>query len=292
MARSSKSKKLVPVGKPVQRHMSCEGCRKRKAKCSRTFPCAGCTMRDAECIWTSKPLQRKLGTPGPISLYENKLEIARLKKVVHQLETIISERDAEQAAYRALLPAPPPRLENPSYPSTSTPTFDEFQEAENYFNLFNPELPIPLPYDSTSASLPQSYTSAPYSSTPQPLQQPNKHYPHTPSRPGWLLHSRASTWPSSVQPVNPYHLPDPPLNTLPPFAPFDGSQLPSDGSPIKLPPFHSDHFSLAGGGGQIGGSSQSLELSGTTAEYDPHHPQPLEGDWSAVRSFEAAQITV
>jgi len=92
--------------------------------------------------------------------------------------------------------------------------------------------------------------------------------------------------------VNPYHLPDPPLNTLPPFAPFDSSQLPSNESPIKLPPIHSDHFSFEGGGAQVGTSSQSLQHSGTTIEYDPHHPEPLGGDWSGVRSFEAAPVIV
>ena len=246
---------------------------------------------DSEAYSTSSrnDSQRKLGTPGPISIYENRLEIARLTKVVRQLETIIAERDAEQAAYRALLPPPP--LQDLPYLPTSTPTFDEYHDGENYFNLANPEIPL-LPYESTSTSLPPSnnYSHIPYDVTPYSQHQSHEVYTHPPpARPEWLLHSRASTWPSPLQSVNPYHLPEQALSSHHPSLPFDALQPPPAEQPITLPPIHPDHFSFEEGG-PIGDSSQALAQESVAIEYDPHHPEPLSGSWSGGASFEGAQI--
>ncbi|GAA5864917.1 hypothetical protein JCM3774_004271 [Rhodotorula dairenensis] len=84
------------MGKPTAhnyasaRHLSCEGCRTRKSKCSRTFPCVSCAVRGDECIWLDTiPAHGILQS----SLEENFAEIRRLNKVVRQLQALLIERD-------------------------------------------------------------------------------------------------------------------------------------------------------------------------------------------------------
>ncbi|GAA5977822.1 hypothetical protein JCM10908_005109 [Rhodotorula pacifica] len=84
------------MGKPTAhnyasaRHLSCQGCRTRKSKCSRTFPCVSCAVRGEECIWIdTEPAHGVLQS----SLEENIAEIRRLNKVVKQLQGLLIERD-------------------------------------------------------------------------------------------------------------------------------------------------------------------------------------------------------
>ncbi|GAA5876970.1 hypothetical protein JCM1840_007085 [Sporobolomyces johnsonii] len=106
------------------RHLSCEGCRKRKMKCSRTDPCVACTLRGQECVWQDcKPTQ---GTPKA-SLSENRLEITRLSKVVDQLQALVYERDGRYCYPEA--PPTPPKYLDPSSPPVSSPHVSELGYA-------------------------------------------------------------------------------------------------------------------------------------------------------------------
>ncbi|KPV71671.1 uncharacterized protein RHOBADRAFT_56504 [Rhodotorula graminis WP1] len=72
------------------RHQSCEGCRRRKMKCSRTMPCIACEVRGQNCVWLdSKPTH---GLLQP-SLHETQAEIVRLEKVIKQLQALVAEKD-------------------------------------------------------------------------------------------------------------------------------------------------------------------------------------------------------
>ncbi|GJN92909.1 hypothetical protein Rhopal_005951-T1 [Rhodotorula paludigena] len=86
------------------RHLSCEGCRKRKLKCSRTSPCAACELRGAECIWLDcKPSQGFING----SHDDNMAEIERLHKIIKQLQQMLIERDG-QPYYPPVPPPTPP----------------------------------------------------------------------------------------------------------------------------------------------------------------------------------------
>ncbi|GAA5937779.1 Zn(II)2Cys6 transcription factor domain-containing protein [Sporobolomyces koalae] len=170
----------------IPRHQSCEACRKRKSKCSRTIPCTGCKERGQECVWTSESLATSRVQAGPETLRENRLEIERLKKVVRQLEAMIAEQEAERAAY-----FPP------------TPPYDSILVQ------YDDDVPGPAA-DDYSAWVDESYGSDvpvsprnsqyrdPYATPPSVQQSSTQDQPST----LWSSHTRGSTWPSSGPRMN------------------------------------------------------------------------------------------
>ncbi|BGP26284.1 C6 transcription factor [Rhodotorula toruloides] len=107
MGRANYPPKMMPSA----RHLSCEGCRKRKLKCSRTAPCVGCTLRGADCVWLDcKPGQGETTA----SLEENLAEIERLNRVVHQLQALLIERDG-RPYYPPIAPPTPPYFDSLAY---------------------------------------------------------------------------------------------------------------------------------------------------------------------------------
>ncbi|ORY47571.1 hypothetical protein BCR35DRAFT_356197 [Leucosporidium creatinivorum] len=96
------------------RAVSCENCRRRKMKCSRTFPCASCDMRDEECIW-------KEGTaPAPAGDTELEAahnEVRRLRKLVDMLMGRLQEVQDDHSRLVdgfGLPPLPPSHIPFPS----------------------------------------------------------------------------------------------------------------------------------------------------------------------------------
>ncbi|GAA5855008.1 hypothetical protein JCM9279_005720 [Rhodotorula babjevae] len=114
------------------RHQSCEGCRKRKMKCSRTMPCIACEVRGQNCVWLdSKPTH---GLLQP-SLDETQAEIVRLGKVIKQLQALVTEKDGQPLDLpNDLAPPTPPHaldaLPQVSPPSSSSPPFDMQQDFD------------------------------------------------------------------------------------------------------------------------------------------------------------------
>ncbi|GAA5886226.1 hypothetical protein JCM16303_004468 [Sporobolomyces ruberrimus] len=175
--RKYTSKKTQDAG---ARHLSCEACRKRKSKCTRTFPCTGCTERNQECVWTSKPLER--ATPDVIE--ENKAEITRLQRVVRQLEAMIAERDAERAMY---FPPTPPQ---DPIPGSGAHDFGDWEDIEAFFDPTDADSETsnqPAPFSNQLPPLNFDYRNESYSFPGQPQS------PLDPLEPVWPPRSRAST---------------------------------------------------------------------------------------------------
>ncbi|GAA5902602.1 Zn(II)2Cys6 transcription factor domain-containing protein [Sporobolomyces salmoneus] len=191
-SRSSRPTKVhIPRnnGNSGPRHLSCEGCRRRKSKCSRTVPCASCTERGQECIWTSVSLEAMVAKSAPISIVENKKEIARLQKIVRQLEAILAEREAETTM---LLPTPPSYYVDSAPPASTTAEFDPIRD---YFATMSETTsstqPLPTPpshsnhnFNSNPSSLPPQHSSRPMTCLPE-----------------WMPHARAETWPQRALPL-------------------------------------------------------------------------------------------
>ncbi|GAA5961729.1 hypothetical protein JCM3765_000492 [Sporobolomyces pararoseus] len=188
------------------RHMSCEPCRKRKSKCSRTVPCSGCLERGHSCVWTAPPLEEMVLRSGVAAVYENKQEIMRLKKVVKQLETIVAEREYQISKCLT---------SKKKVNCPLSPTIEEYREAEEYFKRTNAEEGVsdPLP--------PPSHE--PVEIDPLELLLPQSHSQRNlSSDQSWKEHARAETWPQRATPIP---LPPPPR--------------PHSLHPSDLPPTHS-----------------------------------------------------
>ncbi|BGP64386.1 hypothetical protein NBRC10512_005334 [Rhodotorula toruloides] len=203
MGRASYPPRMMPSA----RHLSCEGCRKRKLKCSRTAPCVGCTLRGQECVWLDcKPGQGETRA----SLEENLAEIERLNRVVQQLQALLIERDG-RPYYPPIAPPTPPYFDSHAYaydPTLALPPAPAIHEApvmhylpQSVQGVWVPAYPPPA-FDQHA----QSYTLAgadlavdvaPYDSTPPyaALARPSIHGP-----PGaWHMseHQRSFTSPAA-----------------------------------------------------------------------------------------------
>ncbi|BGP18310.1 hypothetical protein JCM10213_008483 [Rhodosporidiobolus nylandii] len=124
------------------RHLSCEGCRKRKMKCSRTAPCVACVLRGQECVWEGcRPTQGVTQA----SLEDNERETIRLRKVIAQLQALLIERDGRPYYPPVAPPTPPSHLDalppHTRLPSFSSPPLDgDFGYEYPAASYFAPEL--------------------------------------------------------------------------------------------------------------------------------------------------------
>ncbi|GAA5903029.1 hypothetical protein JCM8208_000434 [Rhodotorula glutinis] len=114
------------------RHQSCEGCRKRKMKCSRTIPCIACEVRGQNCIWLdSKPTH---GLLQP-SLHETRAEIVRLEKVIKQLQALVTEKDGRPLPLPDDLAPPTPPHALDALPHVSPPSSSPPSDLQQDFDL-------------------------------------------------------------------------------------------------------------------------------------------------------------
>ncbi|GAA5842018.1 hypothetical protein JCM11251_001990 [Rhodosporidiobolus azoricus] len=81
-----------PANVGERRHLSCENCRIRKMKCSRTSPCLSCRMRGDECVWIG---QAPNGSADEDELEQSTAEVAHLKRLVDLLLARLEEQDAQ-----------------------------------------------------------------------------------------------------------------------------------------------------------------------------------------------------
>ncbi|GAA6016467.1 hypothetical protein JCM11491_002424 [Sporobolomyces phaffii] len=79
-----------------RRHLSCENCRIRKMRCSRTSPCLSCKMRGDECVWVGAAPN---GTANEDEVEATQSEVNRLKKLVDLLLTRLEQQDNELERY-------------------------------------------------------------------------------------------------------------------------------------------------------------------------------------------------
>ncbi|GAA5862404.1 hypothetical protein JCM8547_007630 [Rhodosporidiobolus lusitaniae] len=181
------------------RHLSCEGCRKRKMKCSRTDPCVQCSLRSEECVWIdTRPSQGV----SSVTLEENMNEIRRLCKVINQLQAVIVEREGR--------PFFPPAVAPPTPPSYH---FNEWAPPLVSYGAGMPRgtsgaSKLDRPYDTSSTyASPPTYPDPPHRSDasfdyPAPRQSGGEGYdPHR---------STSSFAASSHQPSLPFHPSQPP----------------------------------------------------------------------------------
>ncbi|GAA5961720.1 hypothetical protein JCM3765_000488 [Sporobolomyces pararoseus] len=112
-------------GPEVRKHLSCENCRIRKMRCSRTSPCLSCKMRGDECVWIGAAPN---GTANEDEVEATQMEVNRLKRLVDLLLTRLEQQDAElekhfpSGAVPASFSLPPA---NPSRrPSKSSRNYD------------------------------------------------------------------------------------------------------------------------------------------------------------------------
>ncbi|GAA5957739.1 hypothetical protein JCM3765_003750 [Sporobolomyces pararoseus] len=227
------------------RHMSCEPCRKRKSKCSRTVPCSGCLERGHSCVWTAPPLEEMVLRSGVAAVYENKQEIMRLKKVVKQLETIVAEREYQISKCLT---------SKKKVNCPLSPTIEEYLEAEEYFKRTNAEeegVSDPLP--------PPSHE--PVENDPfQPQLPPSHSQQSLSSDQSWKEHARAETWPQRATPIP---LPPPPQpHSLP---------------PSDLPPTHSQP--------STNHSSHLYDPRPTVTSIAPPPPLPLPDAFDSLSSL-------
>ncbi|GAA6035892.1 hypothetical protein JCM8097_005148 [Rhodosporidiobolus ruineniae] len=106
------------------KHVSCEGCRTRKMRCSRTANCKGCQARGVACVWKSAIPSR---TSEEVTLDDQEREIQRLNRLVVQLAQRVLElggktSDIHGAEYFAVEPVPHagPSSGEPVYPDSPT----------------------------------------------------------------------------------------------------------------------------------------------------------------------------
>ncbi|GAA5902700.1 Zn(II)2Cys6 transcription factor domain-containing protein [Sporobolomyces salmoneus] len=113
-----------------RRHLSCENCRIRKMRCSRTSPCLSCKMRGDECVWVGAAPN---GNANEDEVEQTQMEVNRLKKLVDILLTRLEQQDEQierQFPNNPALPPPPPPLvpskrgPPPSNQSSSTRPYD------------------------------------------------------------------------------------------------------------------------------------------------------------------------
>ncbi|GAA5969084.1 hypothetical protein JCM11641_007462 [Rhodosporidiobolus odoratus] len=102
--RNSRKRPTVSTSPSVKaasthRHFSCEGCRLRKQRCSRTADCRGCQTRGIECVWNGSAPSR---TSEAVTIDEQEREIHRLNGLVARLSTRVLDLGGKVAD---LLPA-------------------------------------------------------------------------------------------------------------------------------------------------------------------------------------------
>ncbi|GAA5902656.1 Zn(II)2Cys6 transcription factor domain-containing protein [Sporobolomyces salmoneus] len=266
-SRSSRPTKVhIPRnnGNSGPRHLSCEGCRRRKSKCSRTVPCASCTERGQECIWTSVSVEDMVAKSAPISVVENKKEIARLQKIVRQLEAILAEREAETTMS---LPTPPSHHFCPIPPAS---TIAEYDPIRDYFASMNEttskDQPLPTPpshsnhnFNSFTSSIPPQHSSRPVTSLPE-----------------WMPHARAETWPQRALPL-------PKQPPLPPRANSSAFPVPREHLP---PPMPAASTVLPNSTTQF---SHFVEKPSSDIPVSSHLPHPLDGPRDFLTSYASTQ---
>ncbi|GAA6003556.1 uncharacterized protein JCM10292_000414 [Rhodotorula paludigena] len=219
--------------KRARKHVSCEGCRQRKVKCSRETVCANCRLRGQPCIWTdATPATASEEATLEEQLKEARDEIDRLRGEVARLT---AERE---------VPAPPAPLENSSY-STPRPL-----PIPNYplGSVPSYNLPPPSAHDAYSLAYhpfahfaqQQQYRATYGSDRPAPpAMAPNAYYAPRASPPYGSLTSSSSsdyrTFPFAPYTITGYP-PALPHQQQPSFVPapaaFPGSALPD---PTTLP---------------------------------------------------------
>ncbi|GAA6004150.1 hypothetical protein JCM10207_002455 [Rhodosporidiobolus poonsookiae] len=204
------------------RHLSCEGCRKRKMKCSRTSPCVACTLRGMSCEWKNcKPPSQGF---TPASVNENYAEIVRLNKIVYQLQALIIERDGQPFNPDTVFPPTPPhQLDSP-------PFYDYEQPAHSYFRDGVLTYAAPFPGGS-GGPFPPGHATWPNAPHPHPGYNLPPH-PHP--------HSRLSSHEYSFPPPTPFQLPDAPSpwpthSAASLHPPFPEQAYPSQSSGMVLP---------------------------------------------------------
>ncbi|GAA5937556.1 Zn(II)2Cys6 transcription factor domain-containing protein [Sporobolomyces koalae] len=118
-----KKSKRGPVS-DGRRHLSCENCRIRKMRCSRTEPCLSCKMRGDECVWIGAAPN---GSATEDEVEATQGEVNRLKKLVDLLLTRLEQQDAELDRH-VLRPGPSRQLGGAvadiSVPSNSVPGYN------------------------------------------------------------------------------------------------------------------------------------------------------------------------
>ncbi|KAM0745892.1 hypothetical protein T439DRAFT_330256 [Meredithblackwellia eburnea MCA 4105] len=85
-------------GKVSRRVQSCQNCRLKKMRCSRTFPCGSCKMRGEECIWLGPPPH---GPADSDELAASNFQVDKLRKVVQLLREKLQQQNPDAAALHA-----------------------------------------------------------------------------------------------------------------------------------------------------------------------------------------------
>ncbi|BGP56953.1 hypothetical protein JCM8202_000906 [Rhodotorula sphaerocarpa] len=206
------------------RHLSCQGCRTRKQKCSRTYPCVSCAVKGIECVW-----QDTAPTHGIIqtSLDENLSEIVRLNKVVRQLQALLTERDGRASQ--------PPSTFSVITPPTP-PGFDYLPDPHVHFGGACDPSP-------TRPALPRTY-STPATSAPDhfadPIPVPAPPMMRTQSEYGYTFGSAPAEMPLMGS-----------------FAGGDAAEYPAVGSAYAVAPMIDYQYQQLG----VGGSDEAVPLS-------------------------------
>ncbi|GAA5886186.1 hypothetical protein JCM16303_004454 [Sporobolomyces ruberrimus] len=101
-----------------RRHLSCENCRIRKMRCSRTEPCLACRMRGDECVWIGAAPN---GSANEDEVEATGMEVNRLKKLVDLLLTRLEQQDTELERHFPTGNLPPPAASSrPGPPSSNS----------------------------------------------------------------------------------------------------------------------------------------------------------------------------
>ncbi|KAK4701153.1 hypothetical protein P7C70_g5087, partial [Phenoliferia sp. Uapishka_3] len=254
------------------RRLSCEGCRRKKAKCSRSWPCVGCTMREElsrippklgrlgrladifapltgqeDCVWRGAVPQPAVDTSQ--ELIEAKAELQRLRTLVASLmEQERQQRLSELGNGQPPPPPPPADLHGAPYsPQNRTPDRD-CEESSANASVWPSHAPPPHPFwASHQPAWPQQQSWYPSSGatssssyyTPQQYN-PRMAYQSLPNQ------SFMSLRPSSP-PLHPSHRRESPpyLPASPPYS-FGHSSPSSFSTPLGSPTTQDAGVSMAG----------------------------------------------
>ncbi|GAA5983511.1 hypothetical protein JCM11641_005834 [Rhodosporidiobolus odoratus] len=275
-AKSTPAPAFVPDNKNA-RHLSCEGCRKRKMKCSRTAPCVACELRGCECVWVDcKPSQGVT----KISVEENEREIIRLTKIIAQLQSLIIERDGRPYYPPPVAPpTPPSHLDNLPWgvPHTSPLPNPEFgwEQPEPTFFGTEDERFLPQAASSFAAAggephfygVPQAAgrpAGAPYSGSPAPA------------------HAR-------LDPVTGDYIVETPTSAYPHLARYHAFPYPPQAHAVRLngTPGNADFASPVTPA--FGGHVRAATWAGAIPQYHPSYSPPPSAPHSQTVSEQQAQ---
>ncbi|GAA6006715.1 hypothetical protein JCM10207_005029 [Rhodosporidiobolus poonsookiae] len=92
-SRSRRGSAAGPSGHTTK-HKSCEGCRSRKMRCSRTANCTNCIAREIPCVWAGSAPSR---SSEDATIEEQGREIYRLNMLVARLQARIEELGGNSA---------------------------------------------------------------------------------------------------------------------------------------------------------------------------------------------------